>query len=212
MWSRTFGVGMSGACWPIFKSDHQVMDCLLNSRDFDWDEVGNGNLSIFWLSDVEGPRALLIVKIVDFFVVDFVEGNEYFGIGLIFKSFHDHFQRSGENSSLLAGKEVVNILLVTLTERSAGVRWRRVITNDGVGLTSPCLSVCKNCYVGAQQKLINWLFQKVEYVLLGRVIRQNVTEPHASEISRSLDEKGFVILKFDEFCLLLLIENRADSD
>ncbi len=50
---------------------------------------------------------------------------------------------------------MVNILLVILTERSTGVRRRRIVADDRISFASPCLSVCKNRYVGAEDKLVN---------------------------------------------------------
>ena len=54
MRSGAFSIGMSGSCGSIFQPNHQVMNGFLDSRDFDRDKVGDGDLPIFGLANVEG--------------------------------------------------------------------------------------------------------------------------------------------------------------
>lgn len=100
---------------------------------------------------------------------------------------------------------MVNILFIVFAQRSTRVRRWWIIADDRISLSRSCLSICENCYVGAQEKLVNWLFQQIEYVFLGWVIGKDVTELHVREIAGPFDKKSFVILKFDEFGLLFLI-------
>lgn len=92
------------------------MNGLFNSTDLNGDEIGDGDLSVFGLPDIKSSRALLVVEVVYLLVIDFVEGNRYLGVHSILQSLHDHLKRSGEDSSFLAGKEMVNVLLVIFTQ------------------------------------------------------------------------------------------------
>lgn len=55
MRTRTFRVGMGGASGAILEPNHQVMNGLFNSVDFDSDKVGDGYLSVFGLANIECP-------------------------------------------------------------------------------------------------------------------------------------------------------------
>jgi hypothetical protein len=107
---------------------------------------------------------------------------------------------------------VVDILLVVFAQGGTAV-WRGgVITNDGVSFPGPCLSVGKDGDVGPGQELIDGLLQQVKDVLLGGIVRQDVTKLHVGEISRPFNEQGFLVLEFDELSFLFLIENRPNAD
>ena len=95
------------------------MNGLLDPRYLNSDEVRNRNFSVFRLPDIKGSRAFFVVKIEYFLVVDFIERDKNFTTSSIFKGLHDHLQRSREYSSLLAGKQMVNVLFIVLAKRDA---------------------------------------------------------------------------------------------
>ena len=170
------------------------MDGFLDSRYFDGDKVGDGNFAIFGLANVKSAWALFVVKIVDFLIVDFVERDEDLGIGLVFKNLHDHLKWSGEDSSFLTGKQVINILFVAVMDGCTGVGRRWVVADNRVSFSCASLPVGKNSNVGSEEKLGDRFFEKVKDVLLGGKIWKNVTELHVREIARPLDQKCFLIL------------------
>jgi len=189
------------------------MNCFFYACNLNWYKIWYRYLSILWLSYFECSCTFLVIKIKYLFVIYFKKRDWYFAVLSALNCFHYHLQWSRKNSSLLTWEKMVDILFIIFNWRiPTDVRRGWIIADYGVCLTRPCLTVCKYCDVGSIQELIDWLLQKIENIFLSRVIWQNVTKLHVSVVSWSLNLQRIVVLKLNELCLLLFIENRSNSN
>lgn len=227
----TLSVGMSGTGGPVLQSDHEVMNGLLDPSNLDGDQIGDGYFSILGLADLEGPWGFLVVKVKNLLVINLVEGDENLSVLPGLYCLHDHLEWTWEDASLLARKQVVNVLAVVLAHLPRAVpthltplTWAvvpthgtrvsiwRIVANDRISLPGPGLSVRKDGRIRPSKKLVDWLFQELEDFLLTGLVRQNMVELHVCEVTWALYLQSVIILQLYELTLLLLMEDWPDSD
>lgn len=158
MRTRTLCVGMCWTNWTIFKSNHKVMNGLLDSCNFDSDQVRNWNLSMFRLPDIQCTCSFFIIKIINFLIVYFIKRHPNSLTFFTLNSLHNHLQRSGQYSPFLTWQQMINILFISLWNWCATI-WRGwIVSNNWICLTCTGLTVGENSNVSTSQKLRYALF------------------------------------------------------
>lgn len=157
MGSGTLSVAVGGTSGPVLEPHHQILDGIFHASDWDIKQIWNGYFPILGFPNVQGYQSV-VIEVEYLLVVDFEEGHEDFVARLfLLHAPHDHLERTREDPTLFAGQKIKQVLLAVL--------WG-VVSDHGVGLTCPCLPVCKYGDIDAVEELPDGVLHKVEHVLL----------------------------------------------